>query len=159
MTVRENITTPSLEVFERYGIIRRRHERRRVDELVPRLNIRVPHIEAAVAKLSGGNQQKVIVTRSLVKDTKVFIFHEMTRGIDVGAKIEVYKFVQELANQGAGIIYISSELAELMNLTHRIIVMRSNQIANVFDTANIDEEHLLRSYFGWKAREEKETKD
>ncbi len=159
MTVRENITTPSLEVFERYGIIRRGHERRRVDELVPRLNIRVPHIEAAVAKLSGGNQQKVIVTRSLVKDTKVFIFHEMTRGIDVGAKIEVYKFVQELANQGAGIIYISSELAELMNLTHRIIVMRSNQIANVFDTANIDEEHLLRSYFGWKAREEKETKD
>jgi ABC-type sugar transport system ATPase subunit len=83
----------------------------------------------------------------------------MTRGIDVGAKIEVYKFVQELANQGAGIIYISSELAELMNLTHRIIVMRNNQIANVFDTSNIDEERLLRSYFGWKAREEKETKD
>ena len=159
MTVRENITTPSLEVFERYGIIRRRHERHRVEELIPKLNIRVPGMEVVVDKLSGGNQQKVVVTRSLVKDTKVFIFHEMTRGIDVGAKIEVYKFVQELANQGAGIIYISSELNELLNLTHRIIVMRNNQIANVFDTPNIDEEILLRSYFGWKDKEENETKD
>jgi len=71
----------------------------------------------------------------------------------VGTKIEVYKFVQELANQGAGIIYISSELAELLNLTHRIIVTRNSQIADVFDTANIDEGILLRSYFGWKLEE------
>ena len=121
--------------------------------MTDKFDIRVPSIEALVEKLSGGTQQKVVVARSLVKDTKVFIFHELTRGIDVGAKIEVYKFVQELANQGAGIIYISSELAELLNLTHRIIVMRNSQIADVFDTANTDEEILLRSYFGLKVEE------
>ena len=153
MTVRENITTPSFKVFERHGILRKRYERHRVEELVHKLNIRTASIEAVIGKLSGGNQQKVVVARSLVKDTKVFIFHELTRGIDVGTKIEVYKFVQELANQGAGIIYISSELAELLNLTHRIIVMRNSQIADVFDTANIDEGILLRSYFGWKLEE------
>jgi len=153
MTVRENITTPSFKVFERHGILRKRYERHRVQELVHKLDIRTASIEAVIAKLSGGNQQKVVVARSLVKDTKVFIFHELTRGIDVGTKIEVYKFVQELANQGAGIIYISSELAELLNLTHRVIVMRDSRIADVFDTTNIDEEILLRSYFGWKLEE------
>ena len=153
MTVRENITTPSLEVFERYRVLQKGDERRRAEELTHRLDVRTPSIETIVAKLSGGNQQKVVVARSLVKDTKVFIFHELTRGIDVGTKIEVYKFVQELAKQGAGIIYISSELAELLNLTHRVIVMRDSLIGDVFDTPNINEEILLRSYFGWKVEE------
>ena len=159
MTVRENITTPSLKIFERYGILRKGYERHRVEELTDRFDIRVPSIEALVEKLSGGTQQKVVVARSLVKDTKVFIFHELTRGIDIGTKIEIYKFVQELANQGAGIIYISSELAELLNLTHRIIVMRNSRIADVFDTPNIDEEILLRSCFEWKVEEKTQHKD
>jgi ribose transport system ATP-binding protein len=153
MTVRENITTPSLGVFERYRVLQKGYERHRAEELTHRLDVRTPSIETIVAKLSGGNQQKVVVARSLVKDTKVFIFHELTRGIDIGTKIEIYKFVQELAKQGAGIIYISSELAELLNLTHRVIVTRDSRIADVFDTPNINEEILLRSYFGWKVEE------
>jgi ribose transport system ATP-binding protein len=159
MTVRENITTPRLEVFERNRMLRRGEECRRAEELCHQLDIRTPSIEVVVEKLSGGNQQKVIVARSLVKRTKVFIFHELTRGIDVGTKIEIYKFVQELAKQGAGIIYISSEMPELLNLTHRIIVMRNSRIADVFDTPNINEEILLRSYFGLEAAEEVPTKD
>jgi len=98
--------------------------------------------------LSGGNQQKVIVARTLVRNTKVFIFHELTRGIDVATKIEIYKFIQELANQGAGIIFVSSEMAELLNVPHRVGVMRRGRLAEIFDASNLDEETLLRSYFG-----------
>ena len=159
MTVWENITTPRLEVFERNRMLHRGEEYRRAEELCHQLDIRTPSIEVVVEKLSGGNQQKVVVARSLVKDTKVFIFHELTRGIDVGTKIEIYKFVQELAKQGAGILYISSEMPELLNLTHRIIVMRNSRIADVFDTPNVDEERLLRSYFGLKVAEKVPTKD
>ncbi len=148
MTVRENISTPAFEVFERRGILRKGYERRRAQELIHKLNIKTAGTEALVQELSGGNQQKVVVARSLLKDTKVFIFHELTQGIDVGAKIEIYKFVQELANQGAGIIYISSELAEIMHLTHRIVIMRDRRIADTFNTRSVDEEILLGSCFG-----------
>jgi ribose transport system ATP-binding protein len=108
--------------------------------------------------LSGGNQQKVIVARTLVRNTKVFIFHELTRGIDVATKIEIYKFIQELANQGAGIIFVSSEMGELLNVPHRVGVMRRGRLAEIFDASNLDQETLLRSYFGIADRKQNNGK-
>jgi ribose transport system ATP-binding protein len=148
MTIRENITMPSLDLFTRSGILKKKDERKTASELGKKLDIKAPTLEVIVQKLSGGNQQKVIVARALVRDTKVFIFHELTRGIDVGTKIEIYKFLQELAKQGAGILFVSSEMVELLHVTHRVAVTREDRIAEVFETPAIDEEVLLRSYFG-----------
>ncbi len=147
LSIRENISTPNICLFEKFGIINKASERKRVAELYDRFKIKAPSMDFVMRKLSGGNQQKAIVARTLVRDTKVFIFHELTRGIDIGTKIEIYKFLHELVKQGAGIVFVSSEMAELLNITHRIAVMRNGRIADTFETSDVDEEILLRSFF------------
>jgi len=159
MSIRENVVMPSLQLFIRRGVLQKRAVKKKVEELGERLQIRAPSLEVLVSKLSGGNQQKVIVARTLVRNTRVFIFHELTRGIDVATKLEVYKFVQELAKQGAGIILASSEMVELMNMTHRVAVMRHGRLVEIFDTPNVSEEGLLRSFFGIAEQEDTNRKD
>ncbi len=153
MSIRENVSTPSLNLFTRGGFINRNLEKGKVSELCGRFKVKAPNLEFMMQKLSGGNQQKVIVARTLVQDNQVFIFHELTRGIDVGTKIEIYGFVQELAKQGAGIVFVSSEMAELLNVTHRIAVMREGRIAETFPTPGLDEEMLLKSFFSVNDKE------
>lgn len=159
MTIRENIIMPSLRLFTRRGVLQKDAEKKKARELSEKLKIKTPSIETLISKLSGGSQQKAIVARALVRKTKVFVFHELTRGIDVATKIEIYKFMQELASQGAGIIFISSEMAELLNLTHRVAVMRHGKLAETFEALGLTEETLLRSYFGIGEREENSRKD
>ena len=159
MTIRENIIMPSLQLFTRRGILQKDLEKKKAQELSEKLKIKAHSIETLISKLSGGSQQKAIVARALVRKTKIFVFHELTRGIDVATKIEIYKFMQELASQGAGILFVSSEMSELLNLTHRVAVMRHRKITETFETLGLTEETLLRSYFGIGERRENTRKD
>lgn len=118
-----NVTMASLENYINKGIIDFKKERETASEYVKKLSIRTPSIRQLVRNLSGGNQQKIVVAKWLVKNCDILIFDEPTRGIDVGAKSEIYKLMDELTKEGKSIIMISSELPELLRMSDRIIVM------------------------------------
>jgi ribose transport system ATP-binding protein len=107
------------------------------------LAIRTPSIQQKVQHLSGGNQQKIVIAKWLTADTKVLIFDEPTRGIDVGAKNEIYKLLNELVRQGKAIIMISSELPEILRMSHRVIVMCEGRISGELDIADATQEKIM----------------
>jgi len=112
------------------------------------LQIKAGDIEQQLAKsLSGGNQQKVVIAKWLMSNPSIFIMDEPTRGVDIGAKYEIYTIVNDLAAQGAGILFISSELEELMGMCDRILVMSRGEIVNEFGRESFDKEQILRSAF------------
>jgi ribose transport system ATP-binding protein len=147
--VRENATMASLDLstFAYHKLLRRRNERIEVSRMVERLKIRPPNIERAVAFLSGGNRQKVMLLRGLTRETKVFLFDDPTVGIDVGAKKDVYDFLKELAEGGAAVLFISSELPELLNLSNRLYVMHRGRRVAEFRGDEITEQNVLASFF------------
>ena len=144
MAVRENVTAAGLGGLSRWGFIRFEAERRLVGKLVDQLRIRTPSAEQQVQFLSGGNQQKVVLGRWLVLRPKVLILDEPTRGIDVGAKAEVYGLMGELARQGVAILMISSELPEILGMSDRILVVRQGTIAGELDRTEADQEAVIR---------------
>lgn len=113
------------------------------DEFIEKLNIKTPDREQEVRFLSGGNQQKVVLAKWLIRETKILIFDEPTRGIDVGAKKEFYSLMNELAASGVGIIMVSSELPEILGMSDRIIVMNQGKIAGELDIDAADQEKIL----------------
>lgn len=121
--VAENISLPSLDTFAHNGRISRTAERKAAKEQIDRLKIKTPSELQEVQKLSGGNQQKIVIGKWLQKDSDIFIFDEPTRGIDVGAKAEIYELMNELAANGKSIIMISSELTEILRMSDRVMVM------------------------------------
>lgn len=121
-----------------------------VREFINELKIKTPSTRQKVKFLSGGNQQKVIIARWLCKKAKVFIFDEPTRGIDVGAKHEVYQLMNELVSRGAGIIMISSELPEILGLSDRILVMHEGRIAGELSREDATQEKILYLATGGK---------
>ena len=122
--VKENQTLPALRYnFENKGFITAAAERKAVYAQIKSLGIKPPDMRRSVQYLSGGNQQKVIVSRGFIKGAKLFILDEVTRGIDIGAKRDIYRLIADIAKQGVAIIYISSEMPELLNLCHSVIVM------------------------------------
>ena len=127
-SVLENATTRHPAAADPPAFRARRLERRTANEYIQRLAVKTPSIDQQVGKLSGGNQQKVVLARWLAARPKVLILDEPTRGIDVGAKAEIYRLIDELANEGLAIILISSELPEIMGLSDRIIVMQGGRI-------------------------------
>ncbi len=128
MAVRENITLANLQSLATLGFVRRNEEKNVAEEYRTSLSVKTPTIEQTVQNLSGGNQQKVVLAKWLFTDAKVLIFDEPTRGIDVGAKSEIYKLMNELAAQGVAIIMISSELPEVIGMSDRILVMHDGRI-------------------------------
>lgn len=94
--------------------------------------------------LSGGNQQKVIIGRWLLTDPEILLLDEPTRGIDVGAKYEIYQLIIDLANKGKGIIMVSSEMPELLGITDRIMIMSNGRLTGIFDTSELDQENIMR---------------
>jgi ABC-type sugar transport system ATPase subunit len=128
MSLRENATLASLEQVSRGGLIKSGEERTIADYYVDKLAIKTPGIEQKVQNLSGGNQQKVVISKWLATNPKVLIMDELTRGIDVGAKKEIYSLITRLAKDGVGIILISSELPEVLGMSDRIIVMHEGII-------------------------------
>ena len=142
-SVVENASLAILRRLSRFRFVRRGLERRVVGEFVKRLNIRTPSLDQEVGKLSGGNQQKVVLARWLAAKPKLLILDEPTRGIDVGAKAEIYRLIDELANEGIAIMFISSELPEILGLSDRIIVMQSGRITGELPGDGTTEEEVM----------------
>jgi len=133
MTVRENITLAHLEQFvEKDQLLDRKAEDVASQRLIDELRIRTPSTEQIARNLSGGTQQKVVLAKWLLGNARVFLFDEPTRGIDVGAKAEIYTLMLELAKNGAAILMISSELPEVLGMSHRVLAIRNGRIAGEF---------------------------
>jgi len=143
MSVKENITLSALKSFCRGGVVGLRREHRHAREFAQSLRIATPNLERRVLYLSGGNQQKVVIARWLSSRADIFIFDEPTRGIDVGAKAEVYQLMHELVGRGAAIVMISSELPEILGMSDRIMVMREGRVVGEFARAEASEENIL----------------
>ena len=143
-SVRENFSLANLQSLQRFGFMRKRAERAAFGHYVQRLKIRIPHQEQLARNLSGGNQQKVLLARWLYRNSQVVMFDEPTRGIDIGARQEIYQLIAELAQQGKAILLISSELPEVLSLADRILVMRHGQIAGELkNNAGMTQEQIL----------------
>ena len=150
MTVRENITLPSLKRFSSMNLIRRDLERKTAGEQITSLNIRTPDAETRVVNLSGGNQQKVVLGKWLAMNPRVMILDEPTRGIDVGAKAEIYRLMRALAEQGTVILMISSDMEEVLHVSDRVAVMHEGEITGVLDRADCTEENVMQLAVGRK---------
>ncbi|MGD0059285.1 MAG: sugar ABC transporter ATP-binding protein [Verrucomicrobiia bacterium] len=148
MNARENISLPTLERFARRGWVRPAAERRAAQTYFDRLRIKAPSTESVVAGLSGGNQQKVVLGKWLAADCRVLIVDEPTRGVDVGAKAEIHSLIDELAHKGNGVLLISSELPEVINLSTRILVLREGRIVSDVPRSQATQELLLRLMAG-----------
>ena len=144
LSVGDNASISSLSRFSRLSHISVKKECSAVDDLVDKLNVRTPNLDQKIAKLSGGNQQKVLIARwLLVQNLKILVVDEPTRGIDVGAKDEIYKLLNNLASEGIGVIVCSSEINEVLNLSDRIYVMCEGSISASFTAEEATPESLL----------------
>jgi ribose transport system ATP-binding protein len=144
LSVMNNINLASYENISRFGFVDLKKERFVVGNLIKALSIKTPSMFQIVSKLSGGNQQKVVISRWLAARSDIFLMDEPTIGIDVGAKNEMYKLINNLARQGKGIIFISSHMPELIAICDRIIVMKEGQIAGEIKRQNFYEEKILK---------------
>jgi ribose transport system ATP-binding protein len=151
LSVADNIALPSLGRWSRAGVVRTSRQVEAARQLVRDLRIKTPHLDQTVGQLSGGNQQKVVLAKWLAAHADVLIMDEPTRGIDVGAKVEIYELMNELTARGAGILMISSELLEILGMSDRILVMRLGRIAAEFDAASATQERILRAALGHAA--------
>lgn len=143
MVVRENTTLANLDLLTILGFVNRKQEKEVAERYVRDLRVRTPTIEQEVKNLSGGNQQKVVLAKWLFTNSQVLIFDEPTRGIDVGAKIEIYELMNDLAARGAGMVMISSELPELLGMSDRILVMHEGRIAGELAREEATQEKVM----------------
>jgi len=143
-SARENFGLPNLDLFSRGPFVSHTRECKEFDSYVQRLRIRISDREQLVMELSGGNQQKVVLAKWLARNADIIIFDEPTRGIDVGAKYEIYLLINRLASQSKAIIMISSELPEMLGMSDRIIVMHEGQIkGEITDVANATQQDII----------------
>ena len=112
-------------------------------KVIEGLNVKTPSQNTPIGTLSGGNQQKVIIGRWLLTDPEVLLMDEPTRGIDVGAKYEIYQLIIDLANRGKGVIFVSSEMSELLGICDRILVMSNGRIGGIEDADKLDQEKIM----------------
>jgi ribose transport system ATP-binding protein len=139
-----NIIMPRLDAVTRHGFIDEGAELRVAEDFRERLSIKVRRLDRPVGELSGGNQQKVVLAKWLGLKPRLIILDEPTRGIDVGAKAEVYRLMRTLAAEGAAILMISSDMEEVIGVSTRVAVMRRGVIAGVLERENVSEEAVLR---------------
>jgi rhamnose transport system ATP-binding protein len=152
MSISANITLPILRRYlNRFGLVRNAMERATAEAFRKRLSIRTSSVDLAVAKLSGGNQQKVMLSKWLNTRPSVLILDEPTRGIDVGAKAEVHAMIGELAADGIGIILISSDLPEVLAMSDRVLVMREGRQIAIFDRDEATQETVMTAAMGQAA--------
>jgi rhamnose transport system ATP-binding protein len=154
MAIFANITLPVLRRYlNRLGLVRTRLERRTADDFRTRLAIRAPSVDLEVGKLSGGNQQKVMLSKWLNTNPSVLILDEPTRGVDVSSKAEVHAIVAQLAAEGIGVIVISSDLPEVLVLSDRVLVMREGRQMAILSRAEADEETVMTAAMGQRSAE------
>ena len=145
MTIKENTTLAALQKVSRFGVLDDDKEVVYTKEFMERIRIAAPNIDVKVSALSGGNQQKVVVSKALFFDPKVIVMDEPTRGIDVGAKYEIYKLMNKLVNEGVVIIMIPSEMEEILGMSDRILTMADGKITAEFDISGAIQEKLLKA--------------
>jgi ABC-type sugar transport system ATPase subunit len=143
--VQENATIANLSRFRRFGLLRVALERIFVRQVVKRLDIRLAGIDREIRTLSGGNQQKVLIGRALAVDPRIMIFDEPTRGVDIGAKREIYDFIEQQVAAGMCVILISSEMEEILRLSDRIVVLRRGRVAAILNREEASEASIMRA--------------
>lgn len=149
MPLRQNVSATALADFSRLGIMNPRQEAAVARRFVERLGIVTPSVEQLVGRLSGGNQQKVMLSKWLVRQPKILIIDEPTKGVDVGAKVEIHALLRELAHQGVGILFISSEMPEIIGLSDRILVMYEGRLIAELPAEGMDEQRLTTLASGY----------
>jgi ABC-type sugar transport system ATPase subunit len=152
MNCRENTSLAVLGRLSTAGVVRRREERSLAQRYVEQLRVKTPSIDAGVAGLSGGNQQKIALAKWLARECGILIVDEPTRGVDVGAKAEIHHLLDELASRGLALLVISSELPEVMNLSRRILVMRQGRVAGELAREEFSQQNLMRLMAGVEAK-------
>lgn len=143
MDITKNTTLAALNKMMKLKVIDNALEVKTAGDITYKMNLKAPNLEALVGQLSGGNQQKVVLSKWLLNDPKVLILDEPTRGIDVGAKYEIYKIINELASQGVGIVIVSSELPEVLGMSDRILVMAEGKITGEFSREEATQEKIM----------------
>lgn len=143
-SVRDNVSLPNLRKLSNGILINRRRELREVKEMTARFSVKTPSLKQIVSRLSGGNQQKVVLSKWLLTKPGILLLDEPTRGIDVGAKREIYAFISEFANQGNAVIMISSELPEVMGMSDRIVVFHNGKKVGDYHRNDITQDDLMR---------------
>jgi len=147
-SIRENVTLPSLERYAPGGLIAFDREKEEATAVCHKFNVKSPNIEVNAANLSGGNQQKVVLAKWLSLEPRVLIFDEPTRGIDVGAKAEIYELMRTLAESGVAIIMISSDMEEILRVSDRVVVMHEGEISGVLERQDCTEENIMQLAVG-----------
>lgn len=142
-SILENISLPNLERFSSLFSINKHLEVQECETMANELAIKTPTLHDLVSSLSGGNQQKVVIAKWLMSNPKILILDEPTRGIDVGAKYEIYKLMNKLTSEGIGILMISSELPEILGMSDRIMVMHEGKLSGILDRENATQENIM----------------
>ena len=144
LSIRHNIALPNLDLLcNKLGVVNRSKETEMCDKAVKDLKIKTPGVEIDAKNLSGGNQQKVVVGKWLARNSRVVIFDEPTRGIDVAAKVEIYNLMNELKKQGIAVVFVSSEMPEVMGIADRILVMCDGRITGEVMAEGITQNEIL----------------
>jgi ribose transport system ATP-binding protein len=146
--IRKNITLPSLMLYASGGLINFKAERKAASTIFKKLNVKAPSVEERVGNLSGGNQQKVVLAKWLSLQPHLLIFDEPTRGIDVGAKAEIYELMRGLAESGVAIMMISSDMEEILGVSDRVAVMHEGRLTGVLERSGCNEEAIMRLAVG-----------
>lgn len=144
LSIRDNIALPNLDILcSKFGVVNRKKEKEMSDKAVQDLKIKLPNDQVDAGSLSGGNQQKVVVGKWLARNSRVVIFDEPTRGIDVAAKVEIYNLMNQLKAQGIGVLFVSSEMPEVMGISDRIIVMCDGRITGELKQEDATQDKIL----------------
>jgi ribose transport system ATP-binding protein len=144
MTVRDNLTLPALESYARLGLVQRAAETSAARDTAAALSVKASSVEASVATLSGGNQQKVVLGKWLALEPRIMIFDEPTQGVDVGAKAEIHRLIRRLADQGAAVVLISSDIEEIVAESDRVAVMHEGLITGILDRSLSTPEAIMQ---------------
>ena len=144
LSIKENIALPNLDILcNRFGIIDRKKEAAMLNNAVKRLSLKMAGGDKDAASLSGGNQQKLVVAKWLLRESRVIIFDEPTRGIDVAAKVEIYNLMNKLKQEGKGVVFVSSELPEILGVADRIVVLCEGRVTGEMPASEATQEKIL----------------
>ena len=145
MNLRENMSLPSLEIFEKFLTINKSKEKKISNQYIDKFEVKTPSSERLITLLSGGNQQKILLSRWLIRNLKIIILDEPTRGVDIGAKTEILRLINDLAKDGLSVILMTSEMNDLLTLSDRIIVMAGGKISKEFNRNDATQEEIFKA--------------
>jgi ABC-type sugar transport system ATPase subunit len=146
--IRSNVVIPILKRISRRGLLGPRRERAEAERIAAAVNVRMQSVDQPIGSLSGGNQQRAVFGRAFATEPRLLLLDEPTRGVDVGAKAEIYDLIDRAAGQGMAVVVASSELEELLWICHRIAVMNHGQVVEVIDRSEVTKERIMKAAAG-----------